>query len=70
MFTYESRLCPNTADGRERVWRRAGKRYEATKHLRIVNKIVEGDGCVMVGTDITWHYRTHLVVIFGSKTLH
>lgn len=66
LFTDESRFCLRSPDGRERVWRRPGERFE---QCCISERIPFGGGSVMVWAGVSLHDRTELVLIEnGSLT--
>lgn len=63
LFTDESRFLLSTADGRQRVYRRAGERYADNC---VVNRLPYGGGGVMVWGGISLRRRTNLVFIEGN----
>lgn len=65
LFSDESRICVDRADGRERVWRRRNERY-ANCCIRQRNRW--GGPSVMVWAGVSANYRTPLVVIQGNLT--
>lgn len=66
LFTDESRFCVNFVDGRERMWRYHGERYNQTNFTETV---AYGGGSVMVWGGICLGARTDLVLIEnGSLT--
>lgn len=68
LFTDESRFCVNFVDGRERMWRYRGERYNRTNFTETVSY---GGGSVMVWGGICLGARTELVLIEnGSLTAH
>lgn len=68
LFSDESRFCVNFVDGRQRMWRYRGERYNPTNFTATV---AYGGGSVMVWGGICVGARTDLVVIDGgSLTAH
>src|ERR1700729_3476231 len=65
LFTDESRFALSVADGRQRIYRRAGERYADNC---IVERVPYGGGSVMVWGGITANRRTQLVLIRGNLT--
>ena len=66
LFTDESRFNLFFADGRLRVWRRQGERYDPTK---ILERDRYGGGDVMVWAAICHHRKTELVTVQGTFTV-
>jgi len=62
-FSDESRFCVDSRDGRERLWRRTGERYDDCC-VRQANRW--GGPSVMVWGAISGRYRTPLVVVDGN----
>lgn len=60
LFTDESRFALRSADGRERVWRRRGERYEAGLMLP---RVPFNGGSLMVWAGVSIGGRTELVFI-------
>lgn len=68
LFTDESRFCLRSPDGRERVWRRPGERYQPCSFSA---RTPFRGGSVMVWAGISVTARTELVFIEnGSLTAH
>lgn len=66
LFTDESRFCVDFVDGREKMWRYRGERYNQTHFTETVSY---GGGSVMVWGGICLGGRTELVIIEnGSLT--
>lgn len=66
LFTDESRFCVNFVDGRQKMWRYRGERYNPTNFTETV---AYGGGSVMVWGGISLGARTELVFIEnGSLT--
>lgn len=63
LFTDESRFCVNFVDGRERMWRYPGERYNPTNFTETV---AYGGGSVMVWGGICLGARTELVIVDGG----
>lgn len=64
MFTDESRFCVHSPDGRERVWRRAGERFE---ECTFSSRLSHGGGSLMVWAGISMETRTELVFVEGGS---
>ena len=65
MFSDESRFCLRKIDGRMRVWRRRGERFDD----RCIERVTPfGGGGVMVWGGISIAGKTELVVIDGNIT--
>lgn len=60
LFSDESRFCLRSSDGRQRVWRRTGERYEQEMFKE---KISFQGGSVMVWAGISLEARTELCVL-------
>ena len=63
LFSDESRFYLNTADGRQRVWRREGERYDSCCEIDRW-----GGPSVMVWASIFTRTRTPLVIVEGNLT--
>ena len=63
LFTDESRFCIDNPDGRQRVWRRTGERYD---DANVVQHNRWGGPSVMVWAGISFHHRTELHFIEGN----
>lgn len=63
LFTDESRFNLSFADGRIRVWRRAGERLDPAN---VIQRDRYGGGSVMVWAGICQHGKTELVTIAGN----
>ncbi len=61
-FTDESRFSLYRADGRQRVWHRAGERFA---DVNAVDRVAHGGGGVMVWTDVCYRQRTQVHFIDG-----
>lgn len=64
LFVDESRFCLFSSDGRQRVWRRVGERYEQSLFS---TKESFGGGSVMVWGGISLEARTELYVLPGNS---
>ena len=65
LFSDESRFHLDSSDGRSRVYRRVGERYQDNC---VVERRLFGGGSIMVWGGITGNARTPLVVINGNLT--
>ena len=65
LFSDESRFHLDSSDGRSRVYRRVGERYQDNC---VVERRLFGWGSIMVWGGITGNARTPLVVINGNST--
>ena len=65
LFTDESRFHLDSSDGRNRVYRRVGERFQ---DACVVERRSFGGGSVMVWGGITTHRRTPLVLVQGNLT--
>ncbi len=65
LFTDESRFAVQFSDGRLRVWRRKGERYDAAN---VIQRDRYGGGSVMVWGGISRNSKTTLVTVPGTLT--
>lgn len=65
LFTDESRFTVQFADGRLRVWRRKGERYDAPN---VIQRDRYGGGSVMVWGGIARNSKTELITVPGTLT--
>ncbi len=62
LFTNESRFSLYRADGRQRVWRRVGKRFA---DVSVVDRVAHGGGGAMVWAGVCYGQRTQVHFIDG-----
>lgn len=65
LFSDESRFCLSHADGRARVWRRAGERYA---DAAVIQRDRWGGPSVMVWAGVSAVHRTDLIPVAGNLT--
>lgn len=65
LFTDESRFNLETSDGRQRVWRRRGERYDVQN---VVQRDRYGGGSIMVWGGIGRNGKTDLITVRGTLT--